>query len=84
MHSKNNVIITPVKNNISLYKITNKNGVEAHLTNYGATLLSLYIPTKNGKIDVVLGFHSSMKKMHKTMQIIASSNNLHGFMHFFH
>ena len=58
MHSKNNVIITPVKNNISLYKITNKNGVEAHLTNYGATLLSLYVPTKNGKIDVVLGFHS--------------------------
>ncbi len=45
MHSKNNVIITPVKNNISLYKITNKNGVEAHLTNYGATLLSLYVPT---------------------------------------
>lgn len=58
MHSKNNVIITPVKNNISLYKITNKNGVEAHLTNYGATLLSLYVPTKNGKIDVVLGFKS--------------------------
>lgn len=58
MNSKNNVIITTVKNNISLYKITNKNGVEAHLTNYGATLLSLYVPTKNGKIDVVLGFHS--------------------------
>ena len=58
MHSKNNVIITPVKNNISLYKITNKNGVEANITNYGATLLSLYVPTKNGKIDVVLGFHS--------------------------
>ena len=58
MHSKNNVIITPVKNNISLYKITNKNGVEANITNYGATLLSLYVPTKNGKIDVVLGFKS--------------------------
>ena len=58
MLSKNNVIITTVKNNVSLYKITNKNGVEAHLTNYGATLLSLYVPTKNGKIDVVLGFHT--------------------------
>ena len=58
MHSKNNVIITPVKNNISLYKITNKNGIEINLTNYGATLLSLYVPTKNGKIDVVLGFHT--------------------------
>ena len=58
MHSKNNVIITPVKNNISLYKITNKNGVEANITNYGATLLSLYVPTKNGKIDVVLGFQT--------------------------
>ncbi|PPZ91379.1 galactose-1-epimerase [Cloacibacterium normanense] len=58
MHSKNNVIITPVKNNVSLYKITNKNGIEINITNYGATLLSLYVPTKNGKIDVVLGFHS--------------------------
>lgn len=58
MNSKNNVIITPVKNNVSRYKISNKNGVEANITNYGATLLSLYVPTKNGKIDVVLGFHS--------------------------
>ncbi len=46
MHSKNNVIITPVKNNISLYKITNKNGVEAPITNYGATLLRLYASEK--------------------------------------
>ena len=58
MNSKNNVIITPVKNNVSRHKISNKNGVEANITNYGATLLSLYVPTKNGKIDVVLGFHS--------------------------
>ena len=47
-----------VDDKISLYKLINKNGIEANFTNYGATILSLLIPTKNGKIDVVLGFDS--------------------------
>ncbi|HBK82921.1 MAG TPA: galactose-1-epimerase [Flavobacterium sp.] len=39
------------------YKITNKNGIEATILNYGATLTSLKIPLENGEIvDVVLGF----------------------------
>ena len=54
----NTLTVNKHNTEISTYTITNKNGVEAHLTNYGATLLSLYVPTKNGKIDVVLGFHS--------------------------
>lgn len=49
---------TKHSNEISIFTITNKNGVEATFTNYGATLLSLFVPTKNGKIDVVLGFDS--------------------------
>jgi aldose 1-epimerase len=39
------------------YVLTNNNGVEAKLTNYGATLISLKVPDRNGKFDdVVLGY----------------------------
>jgi aldose 1-epimerase len=40
-----------------LYILKNKNGVEAAISDYGAHLLSLLAPDKNGKLtDVVLGF----------------------------
>ena len=52
--------LTEIKHNseISLYKLTNKNSIEVNITNYGATIFSLLVPSKNGKIDVVLGFNS--------------------------
>jgi aldose 1-epimerase len=43
---------------ISIYTLRNNNGMEANITNFGATLFSLYVPTKNGKTDVVLGFNT--------------------------
>lgn len=40
-----------------LYKITNLKGMEACITNYGARVVSLMVPDKNGKLeDVVCGF----------------------------
>ncbi len=40
-----------------LYVLTNKHGMEAAITNYGATLVSLKVPDKGGKAgDVVLGY----------------------------
>lgn len=43
-----------------LYFLTNKNGCEIAVTNYGAKIVSLMVPDKNGKmIDVVLG-HSNI------------------------
>jgi aldose 1-epimerase len=40
-----------------LYILTNKNGVEAAITNYGGTIVSLKVPDRNGKLaDVVLGY----------------------------
>lgn len=43
----------------SLYVLTNKNGAEACITNYGGRLVSLMMPDKNGKfVDVVLGHES--------------------------
>src|SRR5262249_36613615 len=46
---------TPIK----IYTLTNKNGVEAKITNYGGIITSLSAPDRAGKMaDVVLGFDS--------------------------
>jgi len=42
---------------VDLYTLTNSNGLEATITNYGGIVVSLKVPDKNGKIeDVVLGY----------------------------
>lgn len=42
---------------VDLYVLTNKNGVEAAITNYGGTVVSLKVPDVNGKLDdVLLGY----------------------------
>lgn len=43
----------------TLYTLENGNGMKAEVTNYGANLVNLFVPDKNGVIeDVVLGFDS--------------------------
>lgn len=42
---------------ILLYELENSNGMKAVVTNYGAILVSLFVPDKNGKVDdIVLGY----------------------------
>lgn len=42
---------------VAMYTLTNKAGVTARIMTYGATLVSLNVPDRNGnKADVVLGF----------------------------
>ncbi|HKY03935.1 MAG TPA: aldose epimerase family protein, partial [Blastocatellia bacterium] len=42
---------------VELYTLTNPNGVEARIINYGGIVVSLKVPDRNGKLDdVVLGF----------------------------
>ena len=42
---------------VDSYELTNQNGMQLKVINYGATITSLKMPLKNGKIvDVVLGF----------------------------
>lgn len=44
---------------IWLYKLSNPNGMEVHITNYGGTITHLIVPDSEGKPgDVVLGFDS--------------------------
>ncbi|WP_161496073.1 aldose epimerase family protein [Zobellia sp. OII3] len=42
---------------VSLYTVTNKNGMKMQIMNLGCIITSLFVPDKNGKLDdVVLGF----------------------------
>ena len=42
---------------VQIYTLTNKNGLVARITNYGATLTELHVPDRAGTLaDVVLGF----------------------------
>jgi len=44
---------------VSLYTLTNKNGLQARITNYGGIVVSLTAPDHNGTMaDIVLGFDS--------------------------
>lgn len=44
------------------FTLTNKNGIFAKLTDFGAVLISLFVPDKNGKLDdIVLGFDTLEK-----------------------
>lgn len=48
---------TPDGQEVDLYTLTNTNGITAKITNYGAILVSLEVPDKNGKpADITLGF----------------------------
>lgn len=45
-----------------IFTLINSNGVVAKLTNFGATLISLFVPDKKGNLDdVVLGFDTLEK-----------------------
>jgi len=48
---------TPDGRQVSLFTLTNANGMVAKITDYGAILTELHTPDRNGKMgDVVLGF----------------------------
>jgi aldose 1-epimerase len=44
---------------VSLYTLTNANGLEMQVTNFGARIVTLFTPDKNGKMeDIVLGYEN--------------------------
>lgn len=48
---------TPDGKDASLYAITNRNGVCAEVTDFGAILVNFYVPNQNGTVcDIVLGY----------------------------
>ena len=57
---KGNAFGKTVHGDAFLYEISNKNGIKAEITDYGARLVSLFVPDKNGELkDVVLGHCSA-------------------------
>lgn len=48
--------ITNVGDSVFAFRLKNSNNMEAVVTNYGATLISLSIPSNDKKLDVVLGY----------------------------
>ena len=44
--------------NVSLYTLANKNGVQVKITDMGGAIVNILVPDKNGKMtDIVLGHH---------------------------
>lgn len=57
--SKETFGTVPGEGEACLYTLTNANGMEARITNFGGNVTSLRVPDANGKLaDVVLGFPS--------------------------
>ncbi|MDD3322091.1 MAG: galactose mutarotase [Paludibacter sp.] len=51
---------------VSLYTLFNKNGMSVDITNYGAKIIRLMVPDKNGKFDdVVMSFDTLEEVMEK-------------------
>ena len=43
-----------------LFRLRNQKGMEAHITDYGATVVRLYVPDREGDlVDVVLGYEDA-------------------------
>lgn len=52
---------------ISLYTLENKNGLMLQVTNYGARIVTLFTPDKNGKMeDIVLGYENIGRYLNNT------------------
>lgn len=47
----------PDNSRVTMYTLTNKNGVRADIIDYGGIIVSLLVPDRNGKLDdIVLGY----------------------------
>ena len=56
---KKNAFGKTAEGQVDLYTLTNRNGIEVRITNYGGRVVSLLAPDRHGKMaDVVLGFDS--------------------------
>lgn len=67
---------------VGLYVLSNKNGMEACITNYGGRIVSIMVPDKKGKLqDVVLGFDSISSYLHHTSDLGAVIGRFSGGVH---
>lgn len=51
-----------------LYTLKNSNGMEVAITNYGAAIIGIYVPDKNGVFANVIGGHDSIEAITNSSQ----------------
>lgn len=69
----------PDETAVKLFTLTNSNGVEAGISNFGGTLVSLQLPDKNGNFeDVVLGFDSVQGYLQPNVPFFGSTIGRYG------
>jgi aldose 1-epimerase len=58
---------TPQGETVTLYTLTNKNGMSVSIMNYGATIVKIIVPDRQGRLgDVVLGFDRFSPYLHES------------------
>ncbi len=58
---------TPLQEPVKLHTLTNKNGMSVSIMDYGATIVDLVVPDRDGKLaDVALGFDRLTPYLHQT------------------
>ncbi|MDZ7370378.1 MAG: galactose mutarotase [candidate division KSB1 bacterium] len=63
---------------VELFTLTNKSGMKVQITNYGGTIVSLWVPDKNGVLgDVVLG-HDNLEGYLKASPYFGSTIGRYG------
>lgn len=58
---------------IFLYVLQNKNGMRVEISNFGATIIGLYVPDKNGKIEDVVMAYDKLSDYYKNWHCIGCS-----------
>ncbi|MHC5218393.1 aldose epimerase family protein [Enterococcus sp. LJL128] len=62
----------------TLYSLKNENGVQLEVTNFGARIVNLFVPTKKEKRNIVLGFDSVEEYLAQDMYIGATIGRVAG------
>src|SRR5207237_2890607 len=59
--------VTPDSNEVQLFSLTNAQGTEVRITNYGGIITGIRVPDRNGELDdVVLGHETLEGYLHRS------------------
>ncbi|MCF0193172.1 MAG: galactose mutarotase [Prevotella sp.] len=62
-----------------LYTLKNNNGMEVAITNYGAAIIGIYVPDKNGNFANVIGGHDSIEAItHSSQKYLSTTIGRYG------
>lgn len=53
--------VTPEGEEVQLFSLTNDQGMEVRITNYGGIITAIYVPDRNGKLDDVVLGHETLE-----------------------